>query len=71
MHNKPELVKYYHVALFGTVLSMWLKQIQQGNFSSLPGLTVDLVRKHFTKLINTTLVHMHQQLQNVQSTQRQ
>ena len=59
-HNKPELVKYYHVACFGTVLSMWLKQIQQGKFSSFPGLTVDLVRKHFTKLVNTKLGYMHQ-----------
>ena len=70
-YNKPELLKYHHSACFSPVLSTWLKEIQQGNFSSWPGLTVNLFHKHSKKPMNTSLGHMHQQQKNVQYTRRQ
>ena len=67
-HNTLELLKYYHAACFSPVLLNWMQAIQQGMFLLWPGLTVDLVCKHFNKLMNTKLGHMQQWQKYVQST---
>jgi hypothetical protein len=66
--TKPQLIQYYHAACFSPVQSTWIKAIQRGAFKSWPGLTVDAVRKHFTKAVSTTLGHMHQTRQGIRST---
>jgi hypothetical protein len=67
--TKQQLIKYYHAACFSPVQSTWIKAIKRGAFKSWHGLTVDAVKKHFTKAMSTTLGHMHQTRQGIRSTQ--
>ena len=66
--TKPELVAYYHAAMFSPVKSTWLKAIKKGWLKSWPNLTEDIVKKHFEKSIHTAYGHMHQKRQGIQST---
>ena len=70
-HNKPELVRCEHTSWFIPVLSTWMREIQQDNFSTWTGLNTDFFRKHFSESMNPTLGHMHQQLKNIQYIKRQ
>jgi hypothetical protein len=47
--NKRDLVRFLHAAAFSPVQDTWLKAIWAGHFTTWPGLTEDLVRKHLPK----------------------
>ena len=68
MNSKAELVQYLHWCAFGPVVSTWTKAIDSGYFSTWPGLTSNLVRKHLPKLLATTKGHLKQDRKNVRST---
>ena len=61
-------MQYLHRAGFIPIVSTWTTPITNGFFTTWPGLNSALVRKHFSKSLATTKVHLHQDLQNVQST---
>ena len=62
------MVQYLHQCAFITVVHTWTKSIDAGYFSTWPGLTSKLVRKHLPKLIATAKGHLKQDQQNIRST---
>jgi hypothetical protein len=51
------------------VPSTWIWAIDNGHFATWPRLTADLVQKHLPKSMATAQGHMHQQRQNIRTTQ--
>jgi hypothetical protein len=47
--SQKELINYLHAACFSTVKSTWIAAIENGNFTSWPGLTERAVEKHLSK----------------------
>jgi hypothetical protein len=66
--TKADHVKFLHAACGSPVPSTWLQAIEDGHFTSWPGLTTDFVRKHLPMSPATVKGHLHQQRQNVRST---
>ena len=63
-----DLVVYLHQATFSPVPSTWIAAIDAGFFSTWPGLTSDLVRKHLPKSLSTAKGHMQKTKMNIRST---
>jgi len=63
-----DLVVYLHQAAFSPVPSTWIVAIDAGFFTTWPGLTSDLVRKHLAKSIATAKGHMRKKKMNIRST---
>ena len=68
MTTLRDLVTYLHRACFSPVTRTWTKAIDAGFFSTWPGLTSDLVRKHLPKSLATAKGHLKQDRKNVRST---
>jgi hypothetical protein len=68
LQNKQDIVRYLHQACCSPVPSTWIKAIEAGHFTTWPGLTADLVRKHLPKSIATTKGHLRGQPQGLRST---
>ena len=66
--TQAEHVAFLHAACGYPVPSTWLKAIDKGHFTTWPGLTSDLVKKHLPKSIVTVMGHQHQQHMNLRST---
>ena len=49
MATKPDLAMYYHRAAFSPVPNTIITAINNGNFSTWPGLTAELISKHLPK----------------------
>ena len=65
------LAEYYHQAAGHPVKSTWLKAIREGEYSTWPGLTYELVSKYLPEVSeNTAAGHMHRRRQGVQSTSK-
>ena len=62
-----DLIRYLHAACFAPVPSTWKKAIQNNNFITWPGLTVDLINKHLPPSIATVRGHVHRERQRLQS----
>ena len=65
-----DLVRYLHAACFSPVLSTWKKAIKNNNFTTWPGLTVDLISKHLPPSLATVRGHIHRERRNLQSTKK-
>ena len=70
MMTESDLVQYLHRAAFSLVVSTWTQAIDSGFFATWPGLTSDLVLKHFPKFLVTAKGHIWQDLKNVRSTKQ-
>ncbi len=64
----PQTIKYLHAAAGFPVKETWVKAINNGNYSTWPGLNADAVNKHFPESVETQKGHMKKQRQNVRST---
>ena len=71
MATKPDLAMYYHRAAFSPVPTTFITAINNGNFSTWPGLTADLTSKHLPKSLATEKVHEKLARKNVRSTRPQ
>jgi hypothetical protein len=68
--HQPELVRYYHAAAgFPTKLS-WLKAIKNRQYASWPGLTWEVVNKHFSASEETLKGHGRKTRSRLRSTKR-
>jgi hypothetical protein len=67
--NLVEHVKFLHASCGYPVPSTWIRAIDSGHFATWPGLTANLVRKHLPQSMATAQGHMHQQRQNIRTTQ--
>ena len=70
LHKKRDIVTYLHKAAFSPVPSTWIQAIETGFYTTWPGLTADLVRKHLPKSEATVKGHLKQIRQNLRSTKR-
>ncbi len=73
VYNLPSMsqtVRYLHAAAGFPVKDTWLKAIKNGNYETWPGLTAEVVSKHFPESIETQKGHMKKQRQNVRSTKQ-
>ena len=64
-----ELAQYLHTACFPPVHSTFLKAIKKNHFKTWPGLTPDIL-KHLPTSASTVQGHLHQEQQNLQSTNK-
>jgi hypothetical protein len=67
--KQGDIVKYLHQACGSPVKSTWLKAIEAGYFTTWPGLTTDLVKKHLPKSLASAKGHLRQERQGLRSTQ--
>ena len=63
-----ELAQYIHVVCFSSVRSTVIKVIKKYHFISQPGLTPTIISKHHSTSIAAAQVHLHQEIQTLQST---
>ena len=49
MATKPDLAMYYHRAAFSPVPTIFISSINNGNLSTWPGLTAELISKRLPK----------------------
>ena len=71
MATNPDLAMYYHRAAFSPVPTTFISAINKGNFSTCPGLTVELISKHLPKSLATAKGHNKLARQNARSSRRQ
>ena len=71
MATKPDFAIYYHRAAFSPVPTTFISAVNNGNFSTWPGLTAELISKHMPKSLATAKVHNKLARQNVRSTRPQ
>ena len=69
LRTKQNIVQYLHQAAGSPVPSTWIKAIDSGFFTTWPGLTSDLVKKHLPKSLATAKGHLRQERQGLRSTQ--
>jgi hypothetical protein len=67
--RKQDIVQYLHQAAGSPVPSTWIKAIDAGFFTTWPGLTSKLVKKHLPKSLATAKGHLRQERQGLRSTQ--
>jgi hypothetical protein len=65
MKTMRDLVHYLHRTCFSPVVKTWTAAIDAGFFTTWPGLTSTLVRKHLPKSISTAKGHLRQDRKNV------
>ena len=68
MATNPDLALYYHRATFPPVPTTFISAINNGNFSTWPVLTAEIISKHLPKSLATAKVHNELARQNVRST---
>ena len=71
MATKPDLTMYYHRAAFSLVPTTFISAINNGNFSTWPGLTAELISKHLPNSLAKAKGHNKLARQNVRSTRPQ
>ena len=65
--TKTELMQYVHGCCFIPTSRTFLKEINNGNFLTWPGLNNQQLLKHLIPRIATALEHMDQERKNLQS----
>ena len=65
---KRDIVRYLHCAASSPVPSTWYVVIENGHYTTWPGLSSQQVRKHLPKSLSTTKGHMRQIHQNIRLT---
>ena len=65
-----DIVRYLHRAAGSPVPSTWCTAIANGNYTTWPSLTPQLVKTHLPKSAATTKGHMRQIRQNIRSTKQ-
>jgi hypothetical protein len=68
--SMPQSIRYLHAAAGFPTKDSWIKAINNGNYATWPGITVEAVNKHFPESVETQKGHMKKQRQNVRSTKQ-
>ena len=66
----PQTIRYLHATAGFPTKDSWIKAINNGNYATWPGITAELVSKHFPDSVETQKGHMKKQRQNVRSTKK-
>jgi hypothetical protein len=67
-NTTAEHIQFLHAAAFSPVTSTWIDAINNGHFTTWPGLTADAVRKHLPKSFASAQGHLDQSRKNQCST---
>ena len=62
------LIEYYHACLYSPPKSTWLKALENENFPTWPGLTIERVRRFYPDSVATAKGHLDQEQQHLRST---
>ena len=68
MATKTDLAIYYHRAAFSPVPTTFITAINNGNFSTWPGLTAEIISKNLPKSLATAKCHDKLSQKNIRST---
>ena len=68
MRTKVDLATYLHLCAWSPVPNTWIKSIENKFFTTWPGLTSQLVKKHLPKSLSTAQGHLKMVRQHVRST---
>ena len=68
--KQADLATFLHAACFSPVPSTFIKAIDNGHFSTWPGLTTKLIKTHLPKSMATEKGHLKQERQRLQSTSK-
>ena len=71
MATKPDLAMYYHRAAFSPFPTTFISAINNGTFSTWPGLAAELISKHLPKSLATAKGHNKLARKNIRSTRPQ
>ena len=63
--TKGELTQYYGATMFNAVKSTIIRAINRNHFTSWPGMTSKLMRKHLPQRLATAQGHLDQDFKNV------
>ena len=66
----PQTIRYLHAAAGFPPKDTWIKAIKNGHYITWPGVTAEVVSKHFPESMETQKGHMKKQRQNVRSTKK-
>jgi len=66
----PQTIRYLHAAAGFPVKDTWIDAVNNGHYSTWPGLTAKAIKKHFPESVETQKGHMKKQRQNVRSTKQ-
>ena len=66
--TKMELAQFLHALMFSPVPSTFTKAIDKNNFTTWPGLSSKLIKRHLPSSIATAKGHLHLERQGLQST---
>ena len=66
--SAAELQAYHHASLCAPTVATLINAIKNLRLTTFPGLTVDGVRRHLPKSIQTAMGHMHRHRQGIRST---
>ena len=66
--TKTSFATFLHGACFSLVKSIFITALKENHFTTWPGLTANLVRKHLIPTIATTLGHQRHNKHSLQST---
>ena len=69
--SKQNLASYYHQSCFSPCIRTFTEAIKNGNFDSWPGLNDLKLYNHMTRTLATSMGHLDQQQQGLQSTKQQ
>ena len=67
--SKKDLAQYLHACAYSPRKTTFLDAIKKGLFTTWPGLTYDLIKKHLPDTIATSKGHLRQEQKNIRSTQ--
>jgi hypothetical protein len=70
LRNTGSLVNYLHKAIFRCTKSTLIHAVKKGHLARWPGLSEDAINKYFKLTPATTMGHMNQKRQNIQSTNK-
>ena len=63
--STPQAIRYLHAAAGFPAKESWVKAINNGNYVTWPGLSAEMVSKHFPESVETQKGHLKKQRQNV------
>ena len=70
MRTKVDLATYLHMCAWSPTPDTWIKSIDKNFFTTWPGLTSQLIRKHLPKSIPTSKGHQKMIRQHIRSTKQ-
>ena len=66
--TKENLVEFLHASYSGPITQTWTKAVDNNHFTTWPGLSTELIKKHLSPTMSTAKFHLCQEYQRTRST---